>query len=130
VKASLWIRGPLPGLNDIIEACKGAGGVGRYYARMKREWTEIVWAEVTSARLPRFPGGVYVSFVWHEADQRRDPDNVAAGKKFVLDGLVRAGVIKNDKAEVLLGLRDHFDWEAPVAHRGVSFEVSTEGWSK
>ena len=39
---------------------------------------------------------VTVRFTWVEGNRRRDIDNVAFAKKFVLDGLVQAGVIGND----------------------------------
>ena len=32
----------MPGLNEIIEACKGCGGRGYGYSRLKKQWTESV----------------------------------------------------------------------------------------
>jgi len=95
--AQLWVDGPLPGLNEIIDAAKGSGGKGMAYAKMKRAWTDTVWALAKQARLPRFPGKVSMYFEWLERDKRRDPDNIAAGgRKPICDGLVAAGVIRGD----------------------------------
>ncbi len=98
--ACLWVPGPLPGLNELIEAAKGAAGRGARYAKLKRQWTETVWALALSARIHRpgpFDRPVVLTFDWIEKDRRRDPDNVAAGgRKLILDGLVTAGVLKGD----------------------------------
>jgi len=99
VKASLWIPGVLPGLNDLLAAAKGAGGTGRGYARLKRQWGTHVWACARNAGLHRTPfvGPVRMAFKWVERDRRRDPDNLCAGgRKIVNDSLVKAGVLAND----------------------------------
>lgn len=93
----LWIDGPLPGLNDLIDAAKGYGGRGIAYAKLKKQWGETVWAYAKRARLGLQESPVDVSFLWREPNRRRDIDNVAgAGTKLVLDGLVKAGVLAGD----------------------------------
>jgi hypothetical protein len=100
----------LPGLNEMIAAAKGSGGRGAGYARLKRDWTEAVWAEAKRQRVPAFPRRVVLEFTWHEQDRRRDPDNVAAGgRKLVLDGLVLAGVLKGDGWRYIQAWTDRFD---------------------
>lgn len=91
----LFIPGPLPGMNEILAAAKSGHGKGNAYSRMKREWCNIVWAYAKSARLRPVPRAS-VAFEWREKDRRRDIDNVAAASKFVLDGLVKAGVLAGD----------------------------------
>lgn len=106
---SLWLPGQLPGLNEIIDAAKGYGGRGAGYALLKRKWTEYVWAHAKAARLPARPGPVMLLFDWHEPNRRRDPDNVAAGgRKFILDGLVKAGVLAGDGWAHVAGWSDHW----------------------
>lgn len=108
--AGLWIPGPLPGLNELIDAAKGSGGRGAGYAKLKRQWTENVWAHAKSARMPAFPGRVVIEFQWFEKDRRRDPDNVAAGgRKLILDGLVKAGVLRGDGWKFVQSWTDRFD---------------------
>lgn len=93
----LWIPGPLPGLNQLISAAKGAGGRGIAYARLKRRWTDTVILLARAAKLQPIDGPVRLMFLWVEASKRRDPDNVAAGgRKLILDGLVAAKVLPND----------------------------------
>lgn len=105
--AVLWIPGPLPGMNDLIAAAKGAGGTGRAYSRLKRQWTEAVWALAKARRVPFF-GRAHLVFEWREKNCRRDPDNIAAAKKLVLDGLVQAGVLTGDGWSYVSGWTDRF----------------------
>lgn len=86
------IPGRLPGLNDMTDAARE----NKYAsAQMKKEYTEIVAWCAKSARLPRFDQ-VDMVITWYEPNQKRDKDNIMAGQKFILDGLVMAGIIKND----------------------------------
>lgn len=88
---ALDIPGKLPTLNeysDAERACryKGSG--------LKRRTQAGIRALCAGA--PRFDGHVYVGFAWVRPDRRCDKDNVAFAKKFVLDALQEAGVIKRD----------------------------------
>ena len=88
----LIIPGRLPGLNDMTDAARR----NRYEsAKMKKEYTELVAWCAKRARLPRFDR-VDVTFTWLEPNRKRDKDNIMAGQKFIFDGLVVAGVLKND----------------------------------
>lgn len=85
-KWRFWIPGPLPGLNEIIAAAKGAGGRGLAYSRMKAQWTGTVYYLSLAAQIPRLQR-VFLRFDWVHLNERHDPDNVEAGQKFVWDGL-------------------------------------------
>lgn len=129
--ASLWIPGPMPGLNELIDAAKGSGGVGKHYARLKRDWTGVVAGYATRAKMPTFPGRVIFLFHWFEESRRRDPDNVAAGgRKLILDGLVKAGVLKGDGWKFVQAWRDRFDvWSSVPGCRGPGVAVTLEEMS-
>lgn len=102
----LFIPGPLPGLNEMIDAAKGCGGTGRKYAAMKRSWTNTI-ALLAKVHLKPVTRARF-EFTWHEESRRRNPDNVACGHKFVFDGLVQAGILKNDGWSEVLGWTDAF----------------------
>lgn len=51
---------------------------------------------------------VIVEITWYEKNKRRDPDNVAFAKKFVLDSLVESGTFPGDGQRYVLGFIDHF----------------------
>lgn len=87
------IEGRLPGLNEMIDAAKKGKGKYQPYSMMKQTYTEMVaWL---AKMLPKYEQ-VDIIITWYEPNEKRDPDNVQAGCKFILDGLVKAGTIPND----------------------------------
>lgn len=91
--ARIEIPGKLPTMNEY----NGAQRANRVHgARMKRKTQDSIidycWGIPSFARIKH----VYVGFVWVRADRRSDKDNVATGKKFVLDALQEAGILSND----------------------------------
>jgi len=96
------IPGRLPGLNEIVAAAKSHFGA---YAKMKyKHTTAIAWL---AKKLPTYKR-VDLVITWHEPDQRRDPDNIMAGQKFILDGLVAAKVIPNDNQKHIVSIVHRF----------------------
>lgn len=119
MRAGMVIEGRFPSLNDYVEAER----LNRYRgAAMKRTQTERVQAVAVAQGLPRFAGPVAVRFLWVEPNRRRDLDNVAFAKKFVLDGLVAAGVLEDDGQRHVVALQDSF--EVDPANPRVMVEVT------
>lgn len=56
----------------------------------------------------RITGAVYLRFVWYEPNRRRDKDNVAFAKKYILDALQKKGVLPNDNNDYVKGFSDDF----------------------
>lgn len=92
---SFFIPGILPTLNEIIAAAKSGYGKRNAYHRMKVSFTDYVVLCIYEAQLKPMKY-VTVSFLWQEKNKRKDPDNIVAAKKFILDGLVKAGILKTD----------------------------------
>ena len=99
------ISGRLPGLNEYTEANRAHRQRG---ATLKRRTEVRIMLFAKAARLPAFDGPVFVSFAWHEPDRRRDVDNVAFAKKFVLDALVKLGILASDGRKHVVGFADSF----------------------
>lgn len=117
----LWVPGPLPSLNDLIDAAKGSGGTGRGYSSLKRRWGDTVWALAKVAKLKPVNYAELV-FEWREKDRRRDPDNVSsAGRKLILDGLVKAGVLTGDGWRGIYSFQDW--WTVDKAAPGVLVKI-------
>jgi Holliday junction resolvase RusA-like endonuclease len=74
--------------------------------RMKKTYQEAV--EWTAKRIEPFDRA-YLDIVWYEPNRRRDLDNIAAGKKFILDGLQAIGKIENDGWKQIAGFTDTFE---------------------
>jgi len=101
----LVIEGIMPDLNTLINAMKGHY---QAYAKEKRRWTErTAWLCRAEAIAP-VQQPVVVEFDWYSKNRRRDPDNLRIGSKFVLDGLVKAGVLPDDSQRWIVGFQDRF----------------------
>ena len=85
------IPGRFPGLNEYTDANRSNP---RHGARIKRDQTERV-AEAT-AGAGKIEGPYRLRVTWHERDRRRDVDNIEYALKFILDGLVAAGIVEGD----------------------------------
>lgn len=125
---TLTIPGRLPGLNEIIAAAKSH--YAKYSTEKKERTEEVAWL-AKQARLPRFEKA-YLVITWYEPNSRRDPDNVMAGQKFILDGLVQAGVLPGDSQKYIQGIYHRFrvDKQNPrveVEIRGVKDSGALEG---
>ena len=99
------IPGRLMGLNEYTDLCRR-----HYYAgaRAKREQTEIVEACIMAAKVRRFICPVDVGITWIEGGRLRDHDNIRFGAKFIIDALVRCGVIQDDSPRYLHHIFDHY----------------------
>jgi len=99
-KYKIFIQGPLPGLNEIINTSKTlvrqAGKKRIYkYTEMKKNITTSIARLFLLEGIPKMKS-IVIEYTWIEPNAKRDPDNVEAGTKFILDGLVLAGIIEND----------------------------------
>jgi hypothetical protein len=101
-----WVPGPLPGQNEIIASAKGFGGRGIGYSISKAEWTERIASLAARARVPALER-IRLRLHWFSTNRRRNPDNIEASQKFIWDGLVKAGVLKNDGWKQNAGSEHH-----------------------
>ena len=90
-------------LNDYIDAER----TNKYIAsNIKKEETEVAKLHFLGKKIRK---RVHITFVWHLPNKRKDPDNVAFGKKFILDGMVKAGCLENDNLKWIASLKDEFE---------------------
>lgn len=85
------IPGELPDLNTIIDESKKHWAE---YSRIKRKYTDMVaWLAKGKGKFKK----IDLEITWICKNRRKDKDNISGGgTKFILDGLVAAGVIEND----------------------------------
>ena len=96
---TIEVKFPLPStLNEQVRGCR------RKAYSTKKKLTHQ--SEFYCLGCYKFSDVVWMSFHWI-VSFRRDPDNVAAGAKFILDGMQKAGVIKNDNLTII---------QSPVLH--------------
>lgn len=87
------IPGKLSSLNEYISRCRQSPIAG---AALKRKEQDRVVKAITDAGIKPMKTPVDVLIEWFEPNMRRDKDNVRSGIKYILDGLVEAGIIAND----------------------------------
>ena len=109
------IYGKFPSLNEYVDACRTNPHAG---AKMKKEVEQIIALQIV--RMKPITEPVIVHFLWHEKNRRRDKDNVAFAKKFVLDAMQKSGKLPNDNNRYIAGFTDLFEYGSDY---GVSVEV-------
>lgn len=123
MEAGLIIPGRFPSLNDYIAAERRNRHIA---AKMKRDETKRVSDIAANSDMPTFEKPVHVYFAWVEPNRRRDIDNIAFAHKFILDGLVDAGVLKGDSQKYVTGFVDLFRVDKDNPH--VSVLITDEYW--
>lgn len=107
ILGEFFINAKLPSLNDYINVCRR----NKYQAaQFKREVEELIgWAikqAQTKGGLSPTDKPITLYFEWHEKTKRRDADNVASAKKFILDAMQTYEIIPNDNRRYVKGFQD------------------------
>jgi hypothetical protein len=89
----LIIKGKMPTANEYIAALNRNRFIG---AKMKKEQTERVYIACKEQNLEPIKEVSIFNFRWFVKNKKKDKDNIAFAKKFILDGLQMARIIKND----------------------------------
>lgn len=101
------IKQKLPSLNEWWYSLASNKYVG---AKFKKEVEEAIsWyikKALATKTLYKPTGAVVIRFEWHEKTKRRDADNIASAKKFILDALVKTGVLVDDSRKYVKGFYD------------------------
>ena len=103
---TLVINEKLTNLNDYTTACRTNKYVG---ASMKKKNEKIISSYIEQQlKGVNFKNKVKLSFRWYEQNKRRDLDNIAMAKKFILDALVSNNIIASDGWRGVVGFTDEF----------------------
>ena len=96
----------LPSLNEYIKACRSNAFAG---SKMKKQYQEAIgWYLM---KMPTYTKPIYIEFHWVETNHKRDLDNIAFGKKFILDAMQELGKIPNDNSNYIKGFSDTFSYD-------------------
>ena len=97
------IKTKLPTLNEYINAER----TNRYIAaNLKHKYTKSISKEVNGLTFD--PIKYDVAITWFKDSNRKDHDNISFGLKFILDGMVKAGVIPGDGSKYINSIHHHF----------------------
>lgn len=97
------IDGKLDGLNEYTDDCRASKFSG--YSTKKRNELQVRIAATKYGQkiIESYP--IHPVIVWYDATGR-DVDNIIFAKKFIMDGLQKQGIIKNDSRKYVDGYTD------------------------
>lgn len=98
----------LPSLNDYIRICNRNRFEGNNFKKGVEK--DIIWA-IKRAKTPAIEKPVRIKYTWIEKNRKRDTDNVSSAKKYILDALQKAKILKNDSPKYVVGHKDIFDYD-------------------
>ena len=95
----------LPSLNDYIEVCRGNKfKANTYKAKIERDIGLFL------TKMPKWTNPIKIHFHWIEGNKKRDLDNIAFAKKFILDSMVKHGKLSDDNRKCVTAFTDTFEY--------------------
>lgn len=99
----------LPGEFTDLNTYVNAERTNRFLAAsVKKNETERVYGECKKQKIKPINHDQILTFYWYCTNMKKDPDNICFAKKFILDGMRLAGVLKNDGWKQIAGFYDIF----------------------
>ncbi len=97
----LEVKGELPSLNEII-AARGSRYTGAYNKMKIAHEGMIKWQLKQKCKgFKPIQEKVNIKITWYTKNNKKDPDNIAAGIKFILDAFVEHGILINDTRQYI-----------------------------
>jgi Holliday junction resolvase RusA-like endonuclease len=69
-----------------------------------------IGAEIMVNRIKRVDSPCIVCMIFHEANRKRDIDNIESGKKYILDALVKRAILQGDSPKWVIGVPSYTDY--------------------
>ncbi|MBC8488490.1 MAG: Holliday junction resolvase [Bacteroidetes bacterium] len=104
-KQVLTIPIELPDFNSLIKSSKSHWSK---YAEIKKGYDSIVSSFAMRELKPITKYPIDITCNWYCKDDKKDKDNISAGKKFILDGLKLANIIPDDTWQYIGNFSDKF----------------------
>ncbi len=102
----ITINGNLTSLNEYINIER----TNRYQAaNIKKKNTEYVYWTAKESNIQKIKERVGIIIIWNSKNRNKDKDNISFAKKFILDGLVEAGILDDDKYDNIIFFQDYFN---------------------
>lgn len=98
----------LMGLNEYTKYNRANKYLGAKAKKNEQEY--IIWEIKEQLGNIKIDKPVIGHFTWIEENKRRDLDNICFAKKFILDALVEAGVLKDDNRKIVTNFTDSFEY--------------------
>ena len=98
----------LMGLNEYTKANRTNKYAGNQAKKDEQKYIE--WCIIEQLGNLHIDKPVKGKFTWIEENKRRDLDNICFAKKFILDSMVKAGKLKDDNRNYVVGFEDSFEY--------------------
>lgn len=96
----------LMGLNEYTASNRTNRYVGAKAKKYEQQY--IIWCIKGQLGNIKIEKPVIGHFTWVEENKKRDLDNICFAKKFILDALVQAGILKDDNRKIVTNFTDSF----------------------
>ena len=95
----------LPSLNDYIRVCRcNKYQAAKFKADVEREIGFYLM------KMPKMTNPIKIHFHWVEGNKKRDLDNIAFAKKFILDAMVKYKKLEDDNRKIVTAFTDTFEY--------------------
>lgn len=91
---TIFFEHEFPGLNEHIKELSRNRYKGGSMKKTETDWVKYTCQRLKIPPISNYP--VQVRFSWYIRNKKKDLDNICFAKKYLLDGLVEAGVLKGD----------------------------------
>lgn len=99
------IKMKLPSLNDYVRVCRTNP---KYANKYKQNVEQEIGLFLM--KMKKWDNPISIHFHWIEGSKKRDLDNVAFAKKFILDSMVKYGKLKDDNRKCVTAFTDTFEY--------------------
>ena len=120
----LTIKGSLPTLNESNNMARTHWAIA---AKQKKEATDLV--ALQCGRLKKIESPIIVTTHWF-VSSKHDPDNIRAGMKYILDGMIKAGKLPNDNQNWVLGFEGDYFVKVKKGEEKIIVELEEYGEAK
>jgi Holliday junction resolvase RusA-like endonuclease len=95
----------LPSLNEYIRVCR----CNKFQAAKFKADIELKIG-LYLMKMPKWTNPIKIHFHWIEGNKKRDLDNIAFAKKFILDSMVKYGKLQDDNRKCVTSFTDSFSY--------------------
>jgi len=119
----LIIPGRLPSRNDAENAARTHWTAGR---KFKKEWTDMIAIYCKQQQILKFIQSVKIHITYYEQNKRRDVDNIYSSSKYILDGLVQAGILIDDSPKYVCDIKNQIEYDKVNPRVQIRIEQATQ----
>ena len=107
-KNRIVIQGELMDLNNFIDKQRANRFGGANAKKKETDKCAIYIKQAMNQGLSVGKLPIHLNISWYMQNKRKDKDNIAFAKKFILDGMIQAKLIRNDGWKEISGFTDEF----------------------